>query len=136
MEWQKRGLPLAHILLWLFNKITSNEIDDVIFNEIPDVDVDRGLHEIVVKNMIHGLCGELNENSLCMDRGRCTKQYPRILLPNTITGNDEYPLCRRRSTEDGRKSAIVKSRYRYENLKIESQMFEALKELLLEIRFD
>ena len=51
-------------------------------------DVDRGLHDIVVKNMIHGPCGELNENSPCMDRGRCSKQYPRILVPNTSTGND------------------------------------------------
>ena len=30
VEWQKRGLPHAHILIWLHNKITSNEIDDVI----------------------------------------------------------------------------------------------------------
>jgi len=45
-------------------KISSNEIDDVISAEIFDVDVDRGLHDIVVKNMIHGACGELNENSL------------------------------------------------------------------------
>ena len=74
------------------------------------MDVDRGLHDIVVKNMIHGTCGELNENSPCLDRRRCTKQYPRILVPNTITGNDGYPLYRRRSTEDGGKSEMIKSR--------------------------
>ena len=107
MEWEKRGLPQAHILQWLFNKIASNGIDDVISAEIPYVDVDRGLHDIVVKNMIHGPCGEQNENPPCMDRGRCTKQYPRILVPNTITSNDGYPLYRRRSTEDGGKSAII-----------------------------
>jgi len=56
--------------------------------------------------MIHGSCGELNENSPCMDRGSFTKQYPRILVPNKIIGNDGYPLRRRRSTEDGGKSAI------------------------------
>ena len=113
MECQKRGLPDTHILLGLFDKITSNEIDDVISAEIPDVDVDRGLHDIVVKSMIHGPCGELNQTSPCMDRGRCTKQYPRILVPNTITGNDGYPLYRRRSTEDCGKSAITKSRNRH-----------------------
>ena len=26
VEWQKRGLPHAHILIWLHNKITSNQI--------------------------------------------------------------------------------------------------------------
>jgi len=49
VEWQKRGLPQAHILIWLHYKITSNEIDDVISSRIPDVDVDRGLHDTVVK---------------------------------------------------------------------------------------
>ena len=45
----KRGLPHAHILIWLHNKITSNEIDDVISAEIPDENVDKGLYDIVVK---------------------------------------------------------------------------------------
>ena len=30
VEWQKRGLPHAHILIWLLKKITSNEIDGVV----------------------------------------------------------------------------------------------------------
>jgi hypothetical protein len=60
VEWQKRGLPHAHILIRLYNKITSNEIDDVICAEIPDADVDKNLHEVVTKNMIHGPCGTLN----------------------------------------------------------------------------
>ena len=110
VEWQKRGLPHAHILIWLYYKITSNEIDDVISAEIPDENVDKGLYDIVVKNMIHGPCGALNENSPCMAKGRCTKQYPRLLVPNTITGNDGYPQYRRRSTEDGGKTAIIKKR--------------------------
>ena len=107
---EKRGLPLAHILIWLHYKITSKEIDDVISAEIPDENVDKGLYDIVVKNMIHGPCGALNENSPCMAKGRCTKQYPRLLVPNTITGNDGYPQYRRRSTEDGGKTAIIKKR--------------------------
>ena len=48
VEWQKRGLPHAHILIWLFYKISSNEIYDVISAEIPDVGVDRGLHDNAV----------------------------------------------------------------------------------------
>ena len=78
VEWQKRGLPHAHVLNWLHYKITSNEIDDVISAEIPDENVDKGLYDIVVKNMIHGPCGALNKNSPCMAKGRCTKQYPSV----------------------------------------------------------
>ena len=110
VEWQKRGLPHAYILIWLHDKITSNEIDDVISAEVPDENVDKALYDIVVKNMIHGPCGALNEKSSCVAKGRCTKQYPRLLVPDTITGNDEYPLYRTRSTEDGGKTAIINKR--------------------------
>lgn len=36
VEWQKRGLPHAHILIWLVERIRPNEIDYVISAEIPD----------------------------------------------------------------------------------------------------
>ncbi|XP_065557618.1 LOW QUALITY PROTEIN: glycine--tRNA ligase-like [Artemia franciscana] len=108
VEWQKRGLPHTHISFWLHDKITSNEIDDVFSAKIPDENVDEGLYDIVVENMIHGPCGALNEKLPCMAEGRCTKQYPRILVPNTITGNDGYPQYKRRSSEDGGKIAMIK----------------------------
>ena len=88
VEWQKRGLPHAHILIWLYDKTTSNEIDSVISAEIPDENVDNVYMVLWLKNMIHGPCGALNEKSPCMAKGRCTKQYPRLLVPNTIAGND------------------------------------------------
>ncbi|GFX71444.1 ATP-dependent DNA helicase [Trichonephila clavipes] len=43
-----------------------------------------------------------------MSDEKCTKQYPRDLLAETITGNDGYPLYRRRSTEDDGKSIELK----------------------------
>ena len=58
--------------------------------------------------MIHLPCGALNEKSPCMAKGRCKKQYPRLLVPNTITSNDGYPQYRRRYTEDGGKTTIIK----------------------------
>uniref|UniRef100_A0A8R1TSM1 ATP-dependent DNA helicase n=1 Tax=Onchocerca volvulus TaxID=6282 RepID=A0A8R1TSM1_ONCVO len=39
-------------------KITSSEIDDVICAEIPDADVDKDLHKVATKNMIHGVCSK------------------------------------------------------------------------------
>lgn len=111
VEWQKRGLPHAHILVWLINKIRPDEIDNVILAEIPDSTVDPVLCEIVTKNMIHGPCGFLNNNSPCMVDGKCTKRYPRALIPETIiTGNDGYPQYRRRSIDQNGKSIIFKVR--------------------------
>ncbi|CAF4836778.1 unnamed protein product [Pieris macdunnoughi] len=108
VEWQKRGLPHAHILIWLVERIRPNEIDNVISAEIPDNNEDPLLHEVITKNMIHGPCGILNPISPCMVEGKCSKRYPRQLVAETITGNDGYPLYRRRSIEDNGKSTIVK----------------------------
>lgn len=110
IEWQKRGLPHAHILIWLAEKIKPNEIDNVISAEIPDVTIDPELFEVVTKNMVHGPCGEINPNSPCMIDGKCSKRYPRPLIHDTVTGNDGYPLYRRRPTDDISKSTVIKVR--------------------------
>ncbi len=40
VEWQKRGLPHAHILLWLEEKNRPDAIDSVISAEFPDHSAD------------------------------------------------------------------------------------------------
>ncbi|XP_036322284.1 uncharacterized protein LOC118736293 [Rhagoletis pomonella] len=107
VEWQKRGLPHAHILIWLVDKIRPNDIDDVISAEIPEEAADPGLFAGVTKNMIHGPCGRLKPNSPCMIDRKCSKRYPRALIAD-ITGNDGYPLYRRRSTDFNGKSTTLK----------------------------
>ncbi|GFW42941.1 uncharacterized protein LOC104236095 [Trichonephila clavipes] len=119
VEWQKRGLPHENTLIWFCNKITSNEIDDVICTEIPEAKIDKDLHEVVIKNMIQGPCGILNSNSPCIIDGKYYKRYPRALISNTVTGTDRYPLYRRRSAEEGGKSATIKMRNR--SIKIGNQ---------------
>ncbi|GFT87492.1 helitron_like_N domain-containing protein [Trichonephila clavipes] len=54
VEWQKRGLPHAHILVWFIDKIRPEEIDSIISAEIPDPSTDQLLFDIVTTNMIHG----------------------------------------------------------------------------------
>ena len=69
IEFQKRGLPHAHILLNLIeeDKITTpEEIDELVCAEIPDPDINPKLHGIVKKFMIHGPCGIFNPLASCM----------------------------------------------------------------------
>lgn len=60
VEWQKRGLPHAHILLIFHNnsKIrTPEEIDSVVCAEIPDEKTEKKLFDTIKSCMIHGPCG-------------------------------------------------------------------------------
>ncbi|XP_055306971.1 uncharacterized protein LOC129571224 [Sitodiplosis mosellana] len=100
IEWQKRGLPHAHILIWLVDKIRPDDVDDIISAEIPDKNTDPSLYDVVTKNMVHGPCGTINPNCPCMIDGKCTKRYPRALITESVTGIDGYPLYRRRSPEN------------------------------------
>ena len=110
IEWQKRGLRHAHMLIWLKSKIKADQIDSVISAELPDPQRDPRLFEIIIKTMIHGPCGSINPNSPCMENNKCTKRYPKQLLRDTETGDDAYPSYRRRSAEDGGIKAKVKIR--------------------------
>ena len=101
VEWQKRGLPHAHILLWLHDRIRADQTDSVIRAEIPDPKEDPELHEVIKSTMIHGPCGNLNKNSPCMVNGACSKKYPRPLVRETQTADDGYPQYQRRSPADG-----------------------------------
>ncbi|GFX16778.1 ATP-dependent DNA helicase [Trichonephila clavipes] len=104
VEWQKRGLPHAHILIWLVAKVRPKEIGKIISAEIPDPNVDQELFAIVTTNMIHGPCGTLNMMSPCMDNGKCTKRFPKPCQTDTITNIDGYPSYRRRDVDNGGQS--------------------------------
>jgi hypothetical protein len=45
IEWQKRGLPHAHILVWLKEKIRPTQIDSIISAELPNPQEDPVLFE-------------------------------------------------------------------------------------------
>ena len=100
IEFQKRGLPHAHILLWLSgeNKIhTPDEIDKVISAEIPNPTLYPKLHKIVSTFMMHGPCGRAYPKSPCMHQGRCSKYFPKIFSNHTSIDEDGYPQYRRRN---------------------------------------
>ncbi|XP_059221537.1 uncharacterized protein LOC131996104 [Stomoxys calcitrans] len=107
IEWQKRGLPHVHLLVWLVNKIRPNQIDSVISAELPVKEDDPVLFEIVKKHMVHGPCGTLNRNSACMRDSKCSKKFPKPFQIQTSTSDDGYPKYRRRSPDQGGQSATV-----------------------------
>ena len=112
IEWQKRGLPHCHLLLWLSaeHRVTPDKIDDVICAEIPNPSIDPELHQIVMSNMVHGPCGCINPNSPCMQDGRCSKKYPKQYMAETQLGADSYPLYRRSSPDNGGQVSTISMR--------------------------
>ncbi|XP_058746222.1 uncharacterized protein LOC131619101 [Vicia villosa] len=101
-EFQKRGLPHVHMLLVLESndKLRDpKDYDSVVRTEIPKLECEPQLHEVVVKHMIHGPCGVLNQRSPCMKDGQCKKRYPKQFCDETRQGTDSYPEYRRRFDE-------------------------------------
>ncbi|GKE59681.1 helicase, partial [Tanacetum coccineum] len=61
IEFQKRGLPHAHILLWLEEHAkckTPSDIDDIISAELPSPTDDPEGFSAVSEFMLHGPCGK------------------------------------------------------------------------------
>ena len=61
IEFQKRGLPHAHILVFLkpsYHCKKPEDLDKIISAEIPNKDTDVELFNIVTTLMIHGPCGD------------------------------------------------------------------------------
>jgi hypothetical protein len=104
IEFQKRGLPHAHILLILNPEDKPRDvrdIDGVVSAEIPDPVEHPLAYETVTRSMMHGPCGDLNPNAPCMKDGQCAKKYPRAFVHETYCVEDSgYPVYRRRN--DGR----------------------------------
>lgn len=99
IEFQKRGLPHAHILVFLQHQYrypNPGDIDKIISAEIPDQRKDPQLFKCVLALMVHGPCGAQNRKYPCMQNGRCTKFFPKKFLERTTVDADGYPLYKRR----------------------------------------
>lgn len=99
IEFQKRGLPHAHILVFLhpqFRYPNPSDIDKIICDEIPNKRMDPALFKIVSSFLIHGPCGSQCRTSPGTQNGKCTKYYPKKFADKTSIDKDGYPVYRRR----------------------------------------
>ncbi|GKB49987.1 hypothetical protein Tco_0900740 [Tanacetum coccineum] len=108
IEFQKRGLPHCHILLWLEAQdklTTTGKIDKYISSEIPNKDDDPELYQLVTDHMMHGPCGADNPSCPCTVDYKCTKKFPKQFNESTVIDDSGYAIYKRRN--DG--STIKKS---------------------------
>ncbi|KAM0859110.1 hypothetical protein ACQ4PT_047400 [Festuca glaucescens] len=102
VEFQKRGLPHAHILVWLkadTRDATSVLIDSYVTAEIPDYRKDPLGYALVEEFMIHGPCGESNPTCPCMKAGACSKRFPKSFNDDTFVDGLGFPVYRRRKDD-------------------------------------
>ncbi|CAN0897204.1 ATP-dependent DNA helicase PIF1 [Linum grandiflorum] len=101
VEFQKRGLPHVHIILWLsdnYKPKTPPMVDKIISAELPDPLLDPVGYESVTKFMLHGPCGQMRPSSPCMKDNKCAKFFPKPFAPETTFDKNGYVTYRRRAT--------------------------------------
>ena len=122
IEFQKRGLPHAHILVILSDddRLTcSADIDNVIWAQLPPSpdgflegtdarEQAERLQAIVLANMVHGPCGKEFPDSPCMKEGKCSKGFPKGFCEKTILDPDNtYPEYQRLAPEKGGRTMVI-----------------------------
>ena len=136
IEFQKRGLPHAHILIILHERDrikTVEQVDQIVSAEIPphpntifDEDPQKQqnkreqaqrLGDLVLKHMVHDPCGSEKPNSPCMYNRDgdltqvCSKEFPKEFLKETVyDANNSYVKYKRRMPQDGGSEAFHNDR--------------------------
>jgi hypothetical protein len=102
IEFQKRGLPHAHILIVLqaTDKPRTVDIyDRIVCAELPNPNTQPRLRGTVTKQLLHGPCGPINPQCVCMDpvTRACGKSFPKEACLVTKASEGTYPVYRRRN---------------------------------------
>ena len=100
VEYQKRGLPHAHILFFLHNDDkhpTATEIDKIISAKIPNLNKEPLAYDAVKQYMVHSPCGSINSRTSYMIENKCVKHFPMKFCSQTTVDNDGFPIYRRRN---------------------------------------
>jgi hypothetical protein len=103
VEFQKRGLPHIHCLVWLVatsSEFGASTIDGIICAEIPDANIDPLGYALVNEFMIHDPCSAYNRKCSCMKNDKCSKKFPKTFQNEAITYELGFTIYRR--CDDGR----------------------------------
>ncbi|CAF1924320.1 unnamed protein product, partial [Brassica napus] len=136
IEFQKRGLPHAHILLWFGDHSRTpspEEIDKIISAELPDKQKDPEAYELVAKHMIHGPCGLDRPRSPCMENHVCAKKFPRPFTESTSIDKSGYIIYRRRKNENAN---VLKDGILLDNASVIPYNIEILKKYAAHINVE
>jgi hypothetical protein len=96
IEFQKRGLPHAHIVIFFAKDYKPHMVEDVdcmINAKLPNPETNKLAHETVASYMMQGPCGVTFLNVPCMEDGKCKKnKNPCKFQLETVTDVNEYPI--------------------------------------------
>ena len=108
IEYQKRGLPHMHLLVFLSPDFRSKLLEPAVIDQIicaelptPNTDPDGHLTAVIESMIIHGPCGRDNFDAPCMvsedSRApkQCSKRFPKSFSKETMVQEDGYPIYRR-----------------------------------------
>ena len=96
IKFQKQGLPHVCMLLILESNDKLRDPNSLVRVEIPKIEEESQLHDVVLKYMVHGTCRTLNPKSPSMKNSQCKKNYPKQFLEEICQGNDSHLEYRRR----------------------------------------
>jgi hypothetical protein len=114
IEFQKRGLPHMHCLIFLdpADRIhDADQINSIVSALIPDPVTQPLLHQTVTTSMLHGPCGSIEPKAVCNVDKKCSKRYPKQFREHTLFTVDGYPDYAR--PDDGR--TFEKNNHVYDN---------------------
>ncbi|GJU73233.1 DNA helicase [Tanacetum coccineum] len=101
IEFQKRGLPHFHTLLWVDSKNEmpdAQQIDNYISAKIPDSVQDPKGYKLVTKLMMHGPYVPASPSAACMQEGSCSKHFSKTYNDRTFFDNNGHTHYRKKDT--------------------------------------
>jgi len=98
IEFQKRGLPHIHLLIFLHSQDCIQDphhINSMISAQLSDPQLQSLLYAKVTKYMLRGPCGADNPQAKCMVNGKYSKHFPKEYRKRTDWAKNSYPLYAR-----------------------------------------
>ena len=114
IEFQKRGLPHMHLLIFLKDEDKIRDaahVDRIVSAQLPDPEQHPLLYSTVTNCMLHGPCGNDKPNAPCMADRKCSKHFPKEFSEFTVFGENGYPQYAR--PNNGR--TVEKNGFTYDN---------------------